>query len=64
MNQLIEVRLPSPRTFKLRYRKANGEVKSYVISNPIAMTEDSFTSYAFNAGIKTFKNSRVMSLIV
>lgn len=52
---------PKPAKYTMTYKKSNGEVENYTISNPIEETGSDFTAYAFNRGVRTFKKAGVLS---
>lgn len=54
--------LPPPQKFFLVYKKQNGQIKDYVISAPIEANDHSFTCYAFQKGLRSFKISGVREL--
>jgi len=54
--------LPEAKTFYLKYRKTNGQIHSYRISNPIEQNDEKFTTYAFGHGVRSFIIDRVVAL--
>jgi hypothetical protein len=54
--------LPKAKFYHLVYRKANGQCKSYRITNPLETTDTDFTTYCKNHGIRKFKLNRVVTL--
>lgn len=53
--------LPPAQKFSLTYNSSKG-YKCYRVSAPIEITEEGFTAYAFNKGIRTFKFDKIVNL--
>ncbi len=58
----IEVVFPAPAKYTLKYEKSDGEIKEYVVSNPIESSDKSITVYAFEHGIRSFIKEQILSL--
>ncbi len=61
LNNLIHSKVGK---YHLVYRKDNGRIYSYRISVPIDTNEenDTFTSYAYGHGVRTFKGDRIVRI--
>ena len=58
----MNMRLPKPKRYLLKYRKNGGEIKTYEISVPIDETIETVTVYSYGGGLRTFKRSNIVDI--
>jgi hypothetical protein len=53
--------VPPAAKFELQYRKKDGSIKTYTVSNPIEIDEQKITTYSFKRGIRSFRKDQIIS---
>jgi hypothetical protein len=48
--------------YSIKYKKENGQISEYTISQPIEKDDSKITAYAFGKGIRSFKVERILAL--
>lgn len=57
----VAVALPKAQRYSVTYEKTNGEIKNFIISNPIEEDANKVTVYAFGSGIKSLLKRNIRS---
>ena len=56
------VALPAPAQFSIKYKREDGKINKYTISNPISANNQTITCYCFGKGIRSFQKKRILSI--
>lgn len=52
---------PEPAKYALEYRRSDGQIRSYTVSNPIEADDEKITCYAYGRGVRSFLKAQVIS---